>query len=210
VEQARIALEQTRRRLVDARIVAPFDGIVADIGFEVCDQVGANGPGIVLVDLSGFHVDVQVDETEVGQIQVGQPVLLTVDAYPDVTLKGKVTHISEVGHITQGVVTYVVRVDLAPSDLPLRADMTTTATITVAKSADTLLVPTRALRRDTDGDYVEVLQDDGSLRKLYVRVGLSNDAFTEVLDGLREGDQVVIPNLRQNNFGGGPFGGGGG
>jgi HlyD family secretion protein len=209
VEQARIALQQARRRLDDARIVAPFAGVVASIGFAVGDQVGAGGPGIVLVDPSRFHVDVQVDETEVGQIALGQPVLLVADAYPDVTLGGRVTYISDVGQVSQGVVTYIVRVELDPSDLPLRADMSVTATITVAERSDTLLVPTRALRRDTNGDYVEVLQDDGSLSKVYVRVGLSNDTFSEVLNGVREGQEVVIPTLNQTNQAGfGPFGGG--
>jgi HlyD family secretion protein len=209
VEQARISLEQARRRLEDARLVVPFDGVVADIGFEVGDRVGPNGPGVVLADLSDFHVDVQVDETEVGRIQVGQSVILTVDAFPDVNLSGQVTHVSEVGQVVQGVVTYRVRVDLDPTDLPLRAEMTATATITVAERSDTLLVPTRALRRDAGGEYVEVLQQDSTLRKVYVRVGLSNDAFSEVLDGLCEGDEVVIPSLRSNSFQGGPFGGGG-
>jgi len=210
VEQARIALQQARRRLDDARIVAPFAGVVASIGFAVGDQVGAGGPGIVLVDPSRFHVDVQVDETEVGQIALGQPVLLVADAYPDVTLGGRVTYISDVGQVSQGVVTYIVRVELDPSDLPLRADMSVTASITVAERSDTLLVPTRALRRDTNGDYVEVRQDDGSLSKVYVRVGLSNDTFSEVLSGLREGQEVVIPALNTSNppRGFGPFGGG--
>jgi len=209
VEQARIALQQARRRLDDARIVAPFAGVVASIGFAVGDQVGAGGPGIVLVDPGRFHVDVQVDETEVGQIALGQPVLLVADAYPDVTLGGRVTYISDVGQVSQGVVTYIVRVELDPSDLPLRADMSVTATITVAERSDTLLVPTRALRRDTNGDYVEVLQDDGSLSKVYVRVGLSNDTFSEVLNGVREGQEVVIPTLNQTNQADfGPFGGG--
>ncbi len=197
VEQARIAVEQARLRLQNARIVAPFDGVVADIAFETGDQVGSNGPGLTLINSSHFYVDLQVDETQIGQLRKGQPVVLTADAYPDARLRGRIGRISEIGQVTQGVVTYDARVDINAADVPLRADMNVTAMIQVAQKQDVLLVPTRALRSGPRGQFVEVVQADGTTRQVSLQVGLSTDAFTEVIDGLQEGDVVVIPSLAQ-------------
>jgi len=211
VKQARIALEQARLRLRDARMVAPFDGVVADIGFDVGDRVGTSGPGLTLIDPSQFVVDLQVDETQIGQLREKQPVLLTADAYPETRLQGQISRISEVGHVTQGVVTYDVRVDIDRADVPLRADMNVTAVIQVAQKENVLLVPTRALQSGPRGEFVEVVQADGTTRRAFLHVGLSTDAFTEVVSGLQEGDVVVIPTLAQTSTsqlprGGVPFG----
>ncbi len=192
-----LAPEQVSLRLQDGRVVAPFDGVVADIAFDVGDRVSSNGPGLTLVDLSHFYVNLQVDETQIGRLREKQPVLLTADAYPDTPLRGQISRISEVGHVTQGVVTYDVRVELSPTEIPLRADMNVTAVIQVARKENVLLVPTRALQSGPRGQFVEVLQADGTTRRAFLKVGLSTDAFTEVLDGLQEGDVVVIPPLAQ-------------
>ncbi len=216
VEQARIALEQAKRNLEKARLVAPFDGVVAEIGFDVGDTVGPNGPGLVLIDMSQMYVDVQVNEAEIGKVQVGQPAFLTVDAFPDQVINGKVTYISPVGQSVQGVVTYRVRVELEPTDLPILPNMTATAQIGVGRGEASLLVPLLALRSDARGDYVEVLQEDGTTRRVYVQVGNRSNLMVEVQGDLKEGDRVVVPgvasqtsnqNQQRRPFGPGIFGG---
>ncbi len=213
VEQARIALEQARRNVEKAQMIAPFDGKVANIGFDVGSRVSPNGPGLTLVDMSHFYADVQVNEVEIGQVKVGQPVFLSVDAYPNQVLNGKVTFISPVGKSTQGVVTYRVRVEIEPTDLPLLPDMTITARINVGRGAKSLLVPLLALHSDARGNYVEVLQPDGTPRKVYVQVGQQSNAMVEVKGNLHSGDKVVLPqrNAAEQTSGGGrrlPFRGG--
>ena len=192
VEQARIALQQAKHTLEKTRLVAPFDGIVAEIDFEEGDSVGPNGPGLILLDLSRFYVDVQVNEAEIGQVRIGQPVFLTVDAYPDQVINGRVTYISPVGKSIQGVITYRVRVELEPTDLPLLANMTTTARISVGKAEEALLVPLPALHSDARGEYVEVLQEDGRTRRVYVQVGQRSNLMVEVSGDLHEGDKVIV------------------
>jgi len=201
VEQARIALEQAKRHLEKARLTAPFDGIVGSIGFDIGDSVSPNGPGIVLLDTSRFYVDIQVNEVEIGKIHVGQPVFLTLDAYPEQVLHGEVTYISPVGQSIQGVVTYRVRVDLEPTDIPLKAKMTVTARISVGRDEEALLVPLLALRSDTQGDYVEVLQSDGSIKKVYVKVGDTNNMLVEVEGDLKEGDRIIVPSTSPTRTG---------
>ncbi len=192
LEQARIALEQIRHNLEKARIVAPFAGIVANIPFEEGDSVTPNGPGIVLLDPGRFYVDLQVNEVEIGRVALGQPVTLSVDAFPDTPLTGTVSYISPVGQTLQGVVTYRVRVDIDPTDVPLLPGMTATAQIAVGQKEEALLVPLLALHSDARGDYVEILRPDGTVRKVYVHIGERSTLMVEVRGDLKEGDLVVL------------------
>lgn len=198
VEQARIALEQARQNLEKAKLVAAFDGIVAQIGFAEGDSVGPNGPGIVLVDTSSYYVDVQVNEAEIGQVQPGQAVVLSVDAFPDQPIEGTVEYVDPIGQSVQGVITYRVRITLAPSDVPILPGMTATARILTGSREEALIVPLLALRSDSRGDYVEVLQEDGSVRRVYVQVGARSNLMVEITGGdLKEGDQVIVPTALQ-------------
>ena len=87
LEQARLNRQQTQLKLADARIVAPFDGIVT----KVNGSVGAAGSGasIGLADTSQYHINVLVDETEIAKVQPGQPTEITLDGMPGITLPGQ-------------------------------------------------------------------------------------------------------------------------
>lgn len=207
VDQARASLAEAKLRLAEATIVAPFAGTVASVGGEVGELVSSATPMIVLVDLSRFHIDVSIDETDIGQVQVGQPVSITLDAFPGQGLSGQVTRIDPLGTVTQGVVNYVVTIDIAPTDVPLKPDMTANADIVVAKKEGVLVVPNRAIRRDREGKYVEVLVN-GQPQRVYITTGLSDGKFTEVVAGLEEGAPVITSAPRRDIFEemGGPFG----
>jgi len=210
VDQARAALAQARLRLEEAVLVAPFAGTVASVDINVGELASSAKPAIVLVDLSALHLDITVDEIDIGRIEVGQEVNIALDAFPDVELKGRVTRIDPVGTVVQGVVTYGVRIELEPTEVPIRPGMTANVDILVERREEVLLVPNRALRRDGRGKYVEVLAG-GQRQRRYVTTGLSDGAFTEVIEGLKEGERVIVSASRRNVFeeGGGlrfPFG----
>ncbi len=199
VDQARAALAQARLRLEEAAIVAPFAGTVASIGAEVGELVSSATPMIVLVDLSGYHIDVSIDEIDISQVAEGQEVVITLDAFPEEELSGKVARIDPIGTVNQGVVTYGVTIEIAPTEVPIKPDMTANVDIVVDRKEDVLLVPNRALRRDQRGEYVEVVFG-GQLQRAYITTGLSNEAVTEVLEGLEEGAEVVVSAPRRSIF----------
>jgi len=208
VAQAQAALNQAKLALEAATLVAPFDGTVAFVGADVGELVSSATPMIILADLSDYHIDLNIDETDIGRIEVGQKVKVTLDAFPDEELMGKVTNIDPLATVTQGVVTYRVTVSLEPTDLPLKPDMTAVADIIVERKEGVLLVPNRAIKRDQEGKYVEVLVGD-RLERVYITTGLSDGTVTEVIAGLEEGMEVVISTTRRNVFkemGGFPFG----
>lgn len=196
VDQAQVAVELARSRLEDTRLVAPFAGTVAHIGAEMGELVSSAIPMIVLVDLSGYHIDIRVDETDIGLIEVGQEVEITLDAFPDAELSGQVVRIDPAGANILGIVSYGVTIEISSADVPLKPDMTANVDIVVESKEGVLLVPNRAVERGREGKYVEILVA-GQPRQVYIETGLSNGTFTEVVAGLKEGQRVIIKTQQQ-------------
>jgi HlyD family secretion protein len=194
VDQARVGQEQAQLRLDNARVAAPWPGVVTAVNAVQGTLAQPGGPAFQLADLSRFHVDVQVDEVDIAGLAEGQPVSVDVDAFPDQKLTGTVARIAPTAQ-TGGATgtTYTVRIDIDPADLPLRAGMSATAAITSSARDNVLLVPNRAVQRDreTGKTFVERLAE-GVPQQVEIRLGLRDEQQSEVRAGLEEGDQLAI------------------
>ena len=199
VDQAQAQLEEAQLKLEKTVITAPFDGVVASLGAKVGEMVSSNTPMVVLVDISTFHIDVEIDEIDISQIAVGQEVLITLDALPDEEIAGHVEAIAPTASADGdgGVVSYVVTVAIEPTDALLRAGMSTNTTITTARNENALLVPNRYIQIDReDGKmYVERLEEDGLTSRVEIETGMRSEFDSEVVAGLEEGDTVVLRSL---------------
>jgi HlyD family secretion protein len=210
VDQAMLALQQAQRRLEQTKLLAPWDGVVTAVTIVEGGQAAPAQPAFRLADNSQFHLDAQVDEVDVAGIEVGQPVQIEVDALPDDKLTGKVSRLSPSAVTTQtGGVTYNVRLDIDETDAPLLSGMSATATIIATTRNDVLLVPNRAiqLERETGRTFVEKVNGE-SLERVEVQIGLRDDQFSEVRDGVAEGETLAIRSRSsedqlRNLFGGG-------
>lgn len=206
VSQAQAALESARNALGDAQIVAPFDGVVAAVNVRLGELASGALPAVTLADVSRFYLDVLVDEVDVAQVAVGQPVTVTLDALPKALLLGVVQKIAPAATTNQGVVSYVVRLVLASTDAPLRGGMTATAETVVDEAREVVLVPNWAIRRDRDtGQTFVGLLREGRVVDVPIELGLRNDLFSQVLSGVNEGDVVAVDTRREEFrlFGGG-------
>ena len=158
VAQANAALKQTRTDLGYTKIVAPIDGVVVDRQYDVGQTVAASFQAPMLFqiaqDLTKMQVAADVSESDIGRVQMGEPVKFTVDAYPDRQFRGKVAQIRLIATVNQNVVTYPVIVEVSNPDLLLRPTMTANVTIDVATVRDTLRVPNAALRWKPEGTTV--------------------------------------------------------
>jgi len=190
LDKAQQSLAQARRQLDDAGIVAPFDGVVTQVSAVVGGP--SSGVSIVLAEVSRYHVDVLIDETEIAQVQVGQPAEITFDALPDETVTGTVSRIDPVGTISQGVVNYAVRVDLDPAEAALRIDMTSNVRVILATHADVLAVPGGAIRSEGNAYYVNVVDADGAAQRVDVTTGYTDGDLTEVSGDVQLGQPVYI------------------
>lgn len=195
VTAARASLEYATAQLAYARIAAPIAGVVASVSTQEGETVAASFAAptfVTLIDLSRLEVWAYVDETDIGRIRVGQKAGFTVDTYGDHAFEGRVTAVYPKAEIRDNVVNYVtvVRFD-AMSDRTLRPEMTTTVQIAIETRENVVAVPVRAVRRD--GDQVFVLARRGeTIERRPVTTGSRDEGYFEILDGLREGDEVLI------------------
>ncbi len=193
LRQAELAVELARANLNRAVLTAPFAGVVARNDLVVGELPPASG-AVELIDDSLFYVDLLIDETEVADIQVGQPVDLRFDALPESTLTGHVTRIAQTPTRVGQVVTYTARVTLDPTLEPVRIGMNTTATVKVQQLEDVLVLRNRFIRidRSTQQAYVTIQREDGRFEEVEVELGLRNETHSQIIGGLEAGQRVVL------------------
>jgi len=200
VVAAEQSLEEARSALEVETIVAPFDGVVAEVNFEEGDVIPTPGVSQVtivrLIDTSSLELVVKLDEIDVPGVALGQRAVITVDALPDVQLEGTVLSISPLPRVEAGVVSYNVKVGFeVPEGSGLRVGMSATADIILSERSDALLVPDRAINYDGQGNpvvHVMVDRETGEIEERRVALGISDGFRTEILSGLQEGETLVI------------------
>lgn len=215
VEQSRINWERAKNNLAKATLTAPFGGTITAVNV----QVGENANGIVLemVDQDHLEVVLEVDEIDLGSLSVGQAAVLTLETWPDTEISGQISAIAPTAtNNGSDLVTYKVFVALGETDLPVLVGMTANARIETARRDNVLLVPNGAIIVDrvtssyTVNKVVTDANGQQSLTAVPVTIGLRDGRYTQIMDGLSEGEQVLIGNkLPVATFGDGGGGPGG-
>lgn len=199
VDQARAARDLAQTRLDYAILKAPFDGVVTRVDVDLGSTVTAGRVVLGIADVSEYRVKLNIDETDIAKINVGQDVVITLDAYPGVNISAKVSEVASNATIVQGVVNYVVTVSLPPNQaVPFKLGMTANANILIANRENVLIVSNRAIRAAGNSRLVTLRRDDGTTQEVEVKIGMANDQETEIVSGLSEGQVVVIPLVQQN------------
>jgi HlyD family secretion protein len=214
IAQAKASLNYARQNLAYTKILSPVDGVVISRSVDVGQTVAASfqTPTLFTIaqDLTKMQIDTNVAESDIGVVKVGQDVEFTVDAYADITFKGKVRQIRQAPITVQNVVTYDVVVLVPNRDLKLMPGMTTNVSIIITTKNDVIRVSNAALRfrladkpagagpADKKGPSVWVLEDNKP-RRVSVTTGVSDGNYTEVVSGdLKEGQQIIVEALKKN------------
>ncbi len=197
VAQASMKLASLERQLAELTVKAAFDGVVTDVAVMAGEQAPPNTVLAVVADLDEVQAVITVDELEVANLAVGQAATVRIDALPGETFAGTVDSLSLEGVQRDGVTGYEARITL-PGDPRMRAGMSVSASVLVARRDDTLLVPVEAVYGAGKEASVQVLVD-GRPQAVSVVAGLSNSTFTEILEGLVEGQTVVTGTLEVND-----------
>jgi len=211
VEMAELRLTDAQKALDEARdaspeIIAPFAGFITKVYVEGGDEVLKGTVAVQLADPSKFEADILVSEMDIFQVQLGGKAMVQADAMQELSLPAEVTHIAPTATIQSGVVNYEVKVELQsleaveqeqmpttiPEDFQLREGLTVTVNIVVAQRNDVLLVPNGAITTQAWQTYVQVMSPDGVIEERSITTGIRNWQYTEVTDGLSEGEKVIM------------------
>jgi RND family efflux transporter MFP subunit len=204
LETAELSLESAELNLEKAVIVAPFDGVVDDISITEGKEISTAAlatPAISLVDTGDIEMRGFIDEIDIAMVQPGQEANIILDALPDEEVKGSVAFISLVGTTLAGVVSYDTTITLENPVAGLKDGMSATAEVIIERRNDVLSIPNRYIRGTLENRMVVVLVD-GQQEEREITLGLSDGFNTEVLSGLQEGEEVVLPTSeeRQDGF----------
>jgi HlyD family secretion protein len=213
--QANASLAQASLNLEHTRITAPVDGTVIarrmDVGQTVAASFAAPTVFEIAQDLTKMQLDTNVDESDVGNIQVGQTATFTVDAYPTTTFKGEVTAVRKAPIITTNVVTYDVVIAVSNPDLKLFPGMTANARILTSRLDDTYKVPNAVLRIHPSAAVLKQFNlsapqlgkpqvyavRNGKLAAIPVEFGISDGQYTAVNSSSLQADEQLV--LRFNS-----------
>lgn len=215
-DTAQSKLEEAESNLSETVIVSPMDGVV--IGEPVTDGTmavqGNSNPTVIMriADLSRKQIFAKVDETDIGNVRVGQKATFTVDAYNGKTFTATVSKISQTdmdnswnisnssgnsSSTSAAVIYYSVTLDVDDPEGLLMPSMTARVDIETANKDNALAVPLSALKTDKQGTYVIVIKGDGTTENRYVETGIYGDEFVEIISGLSESEKVDVTMVKK-------------
>ena len=208
-------LDNARKNLGYTTITAPRDGLVIDRYVEEGTVITSGRSSVVagtnivtLADVSRMFLLAEVDEADIGQVKAGQAVEIEVETFPDTPFNGKVVQVYPRGENVDNVTVFKVRVELLKPAKELSPGMTAEASIICQRAKDVLAAPNDAVYEQEGKQLAEVLKEAES-EVVEVETGISNFELTEIREGLKEGDEVVL-GAGGGGFGPPGMGGGGG
>ncbi|MGA3066778.1 MAG: efflux RND transporter periplasmic adaptor subunit [Tepidisphaeraceae bacterium] len=200
LQSDQIALANALQQLSYTTVSAPMDGVVADVEVELgtiissaIENVGGGTTVMTLSDLSKIFVNASVDESDIGDVRVGQRAVITADAYPGKTFDGSVVRIATQGVNNSNVVTFTVKIEVTSDNKELlKPQMTTNVQIIEAQDNNVVIIPSAAVVRREGKFTVSVVKPDGSTEDRDVEVGINDGTSAEIASGLQPGETVVV------------------
>lgn len=173
-------------------ILSKYNGVVTSISLEEGDTLNTRSVVVTLYDADDVTVTVTVDESDMTDIELNGKANVNLTAYPNETFEAYVSDISDASTDSSGNTTYDVTVTVKGDLSKLFQGMTAEVTFITKQVADVIYVSNRAIIRDHGLTYVKVKNEDGNIEKIRIETGFSDGINVEVIDGLTEGQIVLI------------------
>jgi len=207
VQQKKNALSDAESTYADYSIRAPFDGILSTVGAKVGDPA-SSGSALATIITPQQIAEVTANEVDTAKIKIGDKATMTFDALPDLSVSGVVQEIDTVGTVSQGVVSYSLKITFDVQSTDVKPGMTVSADIITDAKPNVLVVPNSSIKSLGTSYYVEMIDNPiqpaageqgvttaTSTRQQFVQIGGANDNETEITSGLNEGDQIVTKTI---------------
>jgi HlyD family secretion protein len=191
IKQRGNAVIDAQKKLTDYSVRAPFDAIVAKLDAKKGEQTESSNVIATLISKNKL-AEIVLNEVDVTSVKIGQKVTLTFDAINDFTITGELVEIDSLGVVSQGVVTYGVKISFDTEDSRIKSGMTVNAAIIVERKDNVVLAPNAAVQIRNGQSFVQTLNDGQiTTNQIVVEIGSSNELFTEIVSGLEPGTEVV-------------------
>jgi len=198
IVQKQESLWDAQEKWGDYFVYAPFDGILTAVNSKIIrgDSV-SSGTVLASIITQQKIAEITLNEIDVAQIKVEQKASLQFDAVQDLSITGKVVEVDTLGTVSQGVVSYGVKIAFDLDDERIKPGMTTSVNIILESKQNVLLAPLSAVKGMKDNSYVEVLINGQPQRKTVV-TGSSNDTMIEIVSGLDEGEEIISQTINSS------------
>ncbi len=196
IKDSQMQIETSENQLVDYKIYAPIDGIIAKLSIHKGDSVNLAQEITTIKETNIIQVDVDIDELEIARVAIGQKVRLTVDAIAETIanpIEGEVVKIALDGVSKNGVTNFTVTVLVKGPQEMLMGGMNLTADIEAKSTTNVLYVSKKAITTAAGKSLVRVKQSNADAIEKEVVIGVNNGSIVEIKSGLREGDIIVLP-----------------
>jgi len=191
VTKAEASLALAQANLNDTIIRAPVAGTIMEINSKIGESTSLATPVIKMIGESELEIEVDIPESDITKIEVGQSAEITLDSFSDDNLfSGTVTFIDPAETVIQDVVYYQVTVQFSDGQDNIKPGMTANVTIKTKEKSNVLRVPLRSVKQNNGDKIVEMLEGE-QIKEHPVTSGLRGDEYYEILDGLSAGEQVI-------------------
>ncbi|MDD5726607.1 MAG: HlyD family efflux transporter periplasmic adaptor subunit [Patescibacteria group bacterium] len=205
-------LRDVTEAMADYTVVAPFDGVVGKVSAQPHADAGS-GAAVVTLITTKQVATISLNEVDVAKIKVGQKATLKFDAVDGLNISGEVVEVSPLGTASQGVVNYDVKIAFDSQDDRIKVGMSVSVSIVTEVKADVLTIANSAVKSANGQSYVEVLDSTSSTKagsdglitsgatpkRVFIQTGVSNESLTEITEGLKEGDSVIVQTVKSSS-----------
>lgn len=203
IVRSRVSRDNAKVQLEGTTVVAPRDGVVTvkyvEQGTIVPPGLSAFAQGTSIVqiaDVTRMYVEVNVDEADVAKVKLDQVVRVTLESARRTPLKGRVSRINPAAVTTSGVTQVKVRVEIEPTDeVKLMPGLNASCEFILTERKNVLVIPSQAVIREDGKSYVEVMVAKDKPQKREVKTGVQGNAVVEILEGLKEGEEIVVSKI---------------
>lgn len=193
IEDAQARVDGIKSQISDAYIISPINGLVTNLEIDEGEVTNTTAPAITVISNGNLEISVNIPEDNIAFVDVGDPALVTLDAYDDLVFEAEVIFISPRAELTDGVPVFEVILEFKTQDPKIKAGLSVDVDIVAEKKEGVISVPSRAVVEKNDERFVRIMVSSDTFRRQPVTLGLKGDDGTiEITKGVSTGDEVIV------------------
>lgn len=189
VAQAKAAVEYVETMLKNTSIFAPADGVIFMKMIDKGEMASPGYPLLILVDNNNLYLEAQIGEKDFEKVKINQAIKFQVDAIPSRTFSGKVIKVNPV--ITEFSRSFKLKIRIEDNDKSIKSGMFARGEVITREKKEAVIVPMECIKKVGEKNIVFTIENERA-KKNEIKIGIINDTMVEVLEGIREGEEIIV------------------